>query len=49
MVKNQPANAGETGLIPDLGDPICCGVTQPVRVCVCVCVCACMRVCMFAF
>ena len=41
MVKNQPANAGETGLIPDLGDPICCGVTQPVRVS-CVCVHACV-------
>ena len=44
MVKNQPANAGETGLIPDLGDPICCGVTQPVCVCVCVCVRACVCV-----
>ena len=29
MVKNPPANAGDTGLIPGLRDPTCSGVTKP--------------------
>ena len=29
MVKNLPANEGDTGLIPDLGDPTCHGATGP--------------------
>ena len=33
MVKNPPANAGDTGSIPDpeRKDPTCCGVTKPVH------------------
>ena len=30
MVKNPPANAGGTGLIPGQEDPTCCGATKPV-------------------
>ena len=31
VVKNPPANAGDTGSIPDLEDPTCHGATKPVR------------------
>ena len=33
MVKNPPANAGDTGSIsdPERKDPTCCGVTKPVH------------------
>ena len=30
MVKNLPANAGDTGLIPGPEDPTCCEATKPV-------------------
>ena len=29
VVKNPPANAGDTGLIPGLGNPTCHGATKP--------------------
>ena len=31
MVKNLPANAGDTGSIPGREDPTCHGATKPVR------------------
>ena len=31
VVKNPPANAGDMGSSPGLGDPTCRGVTKPVR------------------
>ena len=31
VVKNPPANAGDTGLIPVQGDPTCRGAIKPVR------------------
>ena len=31
VVKNLPANAGDTGSIPGLGDSTCCGPTMPVH------------------
>ena len=31
MVENLPANAGNTGSSPGLGDPTCHGATRPVR------------------
>ena len=30
MVKNLPCNAGDTGLIPGQGNPVCRGATKPV-------------------
>ena len=29
MVKKPPANAGDMGLIPGLGDPTCCRAAKP--------------------
>ena len=31
VVKNPPANAGDTGSIPGPEDPTCSGTTKPVR------------------
>ena len=37
VITNPPANAGDTGLIPDLRDPTCHGTIKPVCHNYCVC------------